>query len=66
MTAAERNRRKRRLEAAGFKALPTGWVKAQFAERATAQVEAYSKEVEAAAAMDLPRGRPPKQSQQLD
>ena len=40
------------------KALPTGWVKTQFAERATAQVEAYSKEVEAAAAMDLPRGRP--------
>lgn len=59
MTAAERNRRKRRLEAAGFKALPTGWVKVAFAERAAAQVEAYRDEVEKAAAKDLPRGRPP-------
>jgi hypothetical protein len=59
MTAAERNRRKRRLEAAGFKALPTGWVKAQFAEHAAAEVEAYSKEAEEAAAMHLPLGRRP-------
>ena len=60
MTAAERNRRKRRLEAAGFRALPTGWVPASFAARAAAQVEAWQDEVAKAAAQDLPLGRPPK------
>lgn len=59
MTAAERNRRKRRLEAAGFKALPTGWVPAAYADRVTAQVEAYAADVEKAAQVELPRGRPP-------
>jgi hypothetical protein len=63
MTAAERNRRKRRLEAAGFKALPTGWVRAQFAERAAAEVEACSKEVKVASAMPLPLGRRPNHHQ---
>ena len=66
MTAAERNRRKRRLEAAGFKALPTGWVPASYADKIAVQVNTYRLDVEQAAAMNLPRGRPPKQSQPLD
>ncbi|MBQ0803138.1 MAG: hypothetical protein KBT76_15535 [Sulfitobacter litoralis] len=60
MTPAERNRRKRRLEAAGFKALPTGWVPAAYADRVAAQVAAYRKEVDEAAQADMPLGRPPK------
>lgn len=63
MTAAERNRRHRRLARAGFAALPTGWVPKAFAERAQAQVEAWREEVEAAEAQELPRGRPPKQQE---
>jgi hypothetical protein len=58
MTAAERNRRKRRLEAAGFKALPTGWVPVAYAERVADRVDAYAADVDAAAAKDLPLGRP--------
>lgn len=61
MTAADRNRRKRRLEAEGFKALPTGWIKdGDFYRRIVAQVEAYRDEVAKIEAMELPRGRPPK------
>ena len=60
MTAAERNRRKRRLESAGFKALPTGWLPASIADEVAAQVEAYLADVEAAAGKDLPLGRRPK------
>lgn len=60
MTPAERNRRKRRLKAAGFKALPTGWVPAAYADRVAAQVEHYRAEVEQAETAKLPRGRPPK------
>jgi hypothetical protein len=60
MTAAERNRRKRRLEAEGFKALPTGWVPAAYADRVAAQVETYRDEVAKIEAIELPRGRPPK------
>tara|TARA_R110000824_G_scaffold359628_1_gene547215 strand:+ start:431 stop:631 length:201 start_codon:yes stop_codon:yes gene_type:complete len=60
MTAAERNRRKRRLELAGFKALPTGWVPAAYADKVAAQVEAYRADVDAAADTELPRGRRPK------
>jgi hypothetical protein len=60
MTAAERNRRKRRLERAGFKALPTGWVPSAYADRVAAQVEAYRDEVAKIEAKELPRGRPPK------
>lgn len=58
MSAAERNRRKRRLELAGFKALPTGWVPAEYAEKVAAMVEAYSKAVTEASTVELPRGRP--------
>jgi hypothetical protein len=59
MTAAERNRRKRRLERAGYKALPTGWVPAAYADKVAAQVAAYHDDVEAAAVRDLPaRGKP--------
>jgi hypothetical protein len=58
MSAAERNRRKRRLELAGFKALPTGWVPAEYADKVAAMVETYSKEVAEAAVVELPRGRP--------
>ena len=62
MTAAERNRRKRRLEAAGFKALPTGWVPVAYAERVAAQVEAWRDKVSEIEARELPLGRPPKAS----
>lgn len=60
MDAAERNRRKRRLEAAGFKALPTGWVPAAQAKKIAADVEKYLDQIETAAAVDLPIGRPRK------
>ena len=55
---AERNRRKRRLERAGFKALPTGWVPIEFADKVAAVVEANRSEVTKAAVMHLPLGRP--------
>ena len=60
MTAAERNRRKRRLDAAGFKALPTGWVPAAYAEKVAADIEKYRDQIENAASVDLPIGRPRK------
>jgi hypothetical protein len=60
MTPAERNRRKRRLEAAGFKALPTGWAPAAYVDRVAAQIEHYRAEVAKAEATELSRGRPPK------
>lgn len=60
MTPAERNRRHRRLAKAGFAALPTGWVPEAYAKRVEAEVEAYRAKVEAAAARELPRGRPPR------
>ena len=62
MTAAERNRRKRRLEAAGFKALPTGWVPAAYADKVAYQVEAHREDTERAATQELPRGRPKQKS----
>ena len=58
MNAAERQRRKRRLELAGFKALPTGWVPAEYADKVAEMVEAYSKEVQEASTVVLPMGRP--------
>lgn len=60
MTSAERNRRKRRLERAGFVYVEGGWFKPGFAKRIEAQAEAYRDEIEEALAEELPRGRPPK------
>ena len=58
MTPAERMARKRRMEAAGFKALPHGWVPASYADKVAFQVEAHREDAERAATQDLPRGRP--------
>ena len=61
MTAAERNRRKRRLEAAGFKALPTGWIRdGDFYRSIVAQLEAFRGKVAEMEARELPLGRPKK------
>jgi hypothetical protein len=58
MSAAERQRRKRRLDLAGFKALPTGWVPIEFADKVAAVVEEHRSEVAKVATMHLPIGRP--------
>ena len=60
MTPSERNSRKRRLEAAGFKALPTGWVPAAYAATVQAQVDAWAGDVAKAADIAPKRGRPRK------
>ena len=59
MTPTERQKRKRRLERAGF-VYVAGWLKPEFAKRVLAQIEAYRDAAERTAAAEPPRGRPKK------
>ncbi len=61
MTDSERQSRKRRLERAGYRALPVGWVKEAYAKRVEAQIASYADEVQRVLNEPAkPRGRPKK------